>query len=139
MKRFRRLAAKYHRTAAYLLFGVLTTVVNWFVYLYCHQGLELSAGISNMIAWIFAVVFAYLTNKSFVFRSHDWSVKTVIPELSKFAVCRVGSGAMETAMIFVTVDCLNRNANAVKLLTGILVVALNYAAGRLLVFRGKVE
>ena len=82
-----------------------------------------------------AVAFAYLTNKPFVFKSHDWSSKTVIPELTKFVGSRVASGALETGIIFVTVDLLAWNGNVMKLVTSVLVVIMNYVASKLLVFR----
>ena len=90
---------------------------------------------SNVIAWAAAVAFAYLTNKPFVFRSHDWSMGTVLPELGKFVSCRLASGAMETAIIFLTVDLMQWNGNIWKLFTQILVVIFNYFASKLLVFR----
>ncbi len=119
----------------YLIFGVLTTLVNYAVYLPLYNWLHLSATISNALAWVVAVAFAYLTNKPFVFESHDWSIKTVLPELTKFVGCRVGSGLAETAILFVTVDFLQWNGNLWKLLTSVLVVILNYVASKLLVFK----
>ena len=135
MKQIRALIEKYYDILVYLIFGVLTTVVNYIVYLPCYNLLNLSATVSNMIAWVVAVAFAYLTNKPFVFQSHDWSAKTVIPELTKFVGCRVGSGVLETAIIFLTVDWLGWNGNVMKLLTSVLVVVLNYIGSKLLVFK----
>ena len=135
MKNLRMLVHKYWDILSYLFFGVLTTVVNYLVYLPCFNLLEMSAAASNVAAWVVAVAFAYLTNKPFVFKSHDWSAKTVLPELSKFVGCRVGSGALETGIIFLTVDCLLWNGNVMKLVTSVLVVILNYVASKLLVFR----
>ena len=130
-----KLMEKYRDVLVYLVFGVLTTVVNYIVYLPCYNLLQLSATVSNIIAWVAAVAFAYLTNKPFVFQSHDWSVKTVVPELTKFVSSRVASGALETAIIFVTVDVLAWNGNLMKLATSVIVVVLNYVASKLLVFR----
>lgn len=131
------LVKKHWDIVSYLFFGVLTTVVNYIVYLPCYNLLSLSAAISNMIAWIAAVAFAYLTNKPFVFRSHDWSAKTVIPELSKFVGARIASGVLETGIIFLTVDLLRWNGNVMKLVTSVLVVIINYVASKLLVFRNS--
>ena len=131
----KNLLAKYRDVIVYLVFGVLTTAVNYIVYLPCYNILGLSGSASNAIAWVGAVAFAYLTNKPFVFRSHDWSVKTVIPELTKFVGCRIGSGVLETAIIFLTVDWLGWNGNVMKLLTSVLVVVLNYIGSKLLVFK----
>jgi putative flippase GtrA len=135
--KLRALIHKYSDIVSYLFFGGLTTVVNYVVYLPCYNMLHFSAAISNVIAWVVAVAFAYLTNKPFVFKSHDWSMKTVGPELTKFVGCRIGSGLLETAIIFVTVDCLNWNGNIWKLVTSVLVVILNYVASKRLVFRKK--
>ena len=135
MGRIKALLRKYQDVISYLFFGVLTTAVNYVVYLPCLNLLGLSAAVSNVIAWVVAVAFAYLTNKPFVFKSHDWSLQTVIPELTKFVGCRVGSGLMETAIIFVTVDLLAWNGNIMKLMTSVLVVILNYIGSKLLVFR----
>ena len=102
MKTIRALFEKYYDILVYLVFGVLTTVVNYIVYLPCYNLLGLGAAVSNVIAWAVAVAFAYLTNKPFVFRSHDWSAKTVVPELTKFVGSRIASGALETGIIYVT-------------------------------------
>lgn len=135
LQKIMELIKKYWDILAYLVFGVLTTVVNYLVYLPVYNILGLPASVSNMLAWAVAVVFAYLTNKPFVFKSHDWSMKTVIPELTKFVGCRIASGAMETAILFICVDLLNWNGNVWKLLTSVLVVILNYFGSKLLVFR----
>ena len=135
MKKLIELVRKYYDILAYLFFGVLTTVVNYLIYLPCYNMLHLSASVSNVIAWIFAVVFAYLTNKPFVFRSHDWSAKTVIPEFGKFVGGRVASGLMETAIIFLTVDLLHWDGNIMKLVTSVLVVILNYITSKFIAFR----
>ena len=135
--RMKSLVIKYWEVLSYLIFGVLTTVVNYLVYLPVYNILGLSAALSNAIAWVVAVAFAYLTNKPFVFKSHDWSAKTVIPELTKFVGCRVASGAAETMILLVTVDLLHWNGNIWKLVTSVLVVVMNYIASKLVVFKKK--
>lgn len=131
----KKLIEKYWDMISYLFFGVLTTVVNYLVYLPCHNWLHWSAAVSNVVAWAFAVAFAYLTNKPLVFKSYDWSLKTVLPELGKFVACRVGSGLLETGILLVTVDILHWDGNVMKLVTSVLVVVLNYIGSKLLVFK----
>jgi putative flippase GtrA len=131
----KKLIEKYWNIISYLFFGVLTTAVNYVVYLPCYNLLGLSAAVSNAIAWVVAVAFAYLTNKPFVFKSYDWSMKTVVPELTKFVACRVGSGVLETGLLLVCVDWLGWDGNMMKLVTSILVVILNYIGSKLLVFK----
>lgn len=135
IEKIKSLIQNYWDVITYLIFGVLTTVVNYLVYLPVYNLLGLSAAVSNAIAWVVAVAFAYLTNKPFVFKSHDWSAKTVIPELTKFVSCRVASGLMETLILLVTVDILHWNGNIWKLVTSVLVVILNYFGSKLLVFK----
>lgn len=135
LQKIRALVEKYWDILTYLFFGVLTTVVNYVVYLPVYNLLGLSAAVSNVIAWCFAVAFAYLTNKPFVFKSHDWSARTVIPELTKFVSCRIASGLTETVILLVTVDLLGWNGNIWKLVTSVLVVVLNYVFSKLIVFR----
>ena len=121
----------------YLFFGVLTTIVNYLVYFPLYNLVGYSAVLSNAVAWIVAVAFAFLTNKPFVFKSHDWSAKTVMPELVKFFGCRIASGLAESAIIFVTVDLMQWNGNLWKILTSVLVIVLNYIGSKAFVFRRK--
>ena len=137
IQKIRSLVEKYWDIITYLIFGVLTTVVNYLVYLPCYNILGFSSSVSNMIAWAVAVVFAFVTNKPLVFRSHDWSAGVVVPELIKFVGTRIGSGGLETLILLLAVDVLGMNGNVWKLITSVLVVILNYVGSKLLVFRKK--
>ena len=129
------LLRKYQDILSYLFFGVLTTLVNFLVYYPLTNLLGMNATVANVIAWAVSVAFAFLTNKPFVFKSHDWSAQVVIPELSKFIGTRLGSGALETLMIFLLVDCLALDGNIIKIAVSVLVVIINYVGSKLLVFR----
>lgn len=131
------LIKKHRALVAYLIFGILTTVVDYLVYLPCYNWLELSATVSNILAWAASVTFAFLTNKPFVFKSHDWSAKTVWPELARFVGTRFTTGAIETLLLLLTADVLGWNGNIMKLAVSVLVVAVNYVGSKLLVFRNK--
>ena len=137
LEKIKALFYRYYDILVYLVFGVLTTVVNYIVYLPCYNLLGLTSSVSNVIAWAAAVAFAYVTNKPFVFRSHDWSAKTVVPELARFIGTRLGSGGLETLILLVAVDWLGMNGNVWKLITSVLVVIINYIGSKLLVFRKK--
>lgn len=128
---------RYQDVLLYLVFGVLTTAVNYAVYLPCYNWLGWSGAGSNVVAWVAAVLFAFVTNKPFVFKSNDWSFKVLWPELTKFVGCRVGSGLLETGIIFVTADLMHWNGNLWKLVTAVLVIVLNYIGSKWLVFRKK--
>lgn len=137
MKKIKELFSKYYDVIAYLVFGVLTTVVYYLVYMPLHYWLGISATVSTVIAWVISVTFAFLTNKPFVFRSHDWSKKTLLPEIRNFVVCRVGSGLLDMGLTFVTVDLLKWENIFVKLGISVLVVILNYVGSKLLVFKNQ--
>ena len=134
MNRIRALFIKHHDIIIYLIFGGLTTLVNFLVYFPLYNWVEMSGTLSNVIAWSVAVIFAFFTNKPFVFKSYDWSSKIVIPEFAKFISCRIGSGLMETAAIWLFVDLLKWNGNGVKIIVSVLVVILNYISSKWLVF-----
>ena len=137
IEKIRAFVEKHWDMVSYLFFGVLTTAVNYLVYLPLYNLLGISAAVSNIIAWVAAVAFAFVTNKPFVFKSHDWSMKVVAPEFVKFVGTRVASWLVETGILFLTVDMLQWNGIVWKLITSVLVVVLNYVGSKLLVFRGK--
>ena len=136
LPKIKELLQKYRSQLIYLVFGVLTTLVNYIVYIPCYHCLQ-SASLSNSIAWVFALLFAYVTNKPFVFESHNWTWKVVAPEFVKFVGTRAASWLVETGVLFLTVDMLHWNGIVWKLVTSVLVVVLNYVGSKLLVFRGK--
>ena len=133
-KKLHELLYKYHDLLVYLLLGAATTVVNFAAYYPLHNIFYLSATLSNVIAWIISVLFAFVTNKPFDFKSKDWSAGVTIPEFVKFISCRVGSGVVETVFLTVTVDILQFNGNIMKLLISVLVVIFNYIASKYFVF-----
>lgn len=121
----------------YIIFGALTTAVNYVVYFPLYNFTAISAVLCNCIAWFVSVCFAFLTNKPFVFQSHDWSANVLLSEFLKFMGCRVLSGVLESVIIMITVDILSWNGNIWKLVTGLLVVILNYFGSKFFVFRNK--
>ena len=136
-EKFKFYLEKYLDIITYLIFGVLTTVVTFLIYTPCYYYLGLSGTLSNILSWIVAVAFAFLTNKPFVFKSHDWSMQVVLPELAKFLGCRIGSGVLETLIILIFVDLLCMNAVIWKFITQVMVVILNYIGSKLLVFKNR--
>ncbi len=122
---------------AYMFFGVLTTVVNYLVYLPCYLWLGIPSSVSNMISWTAAVTFAFLTNKPFVFKSNDWSKEVVLPEIFRFFICRAGSGLLETLILLALVDFMHWDGVWTKLIVSGGIVIFNYVGSKLLVFRNR--
>lgn len=123
---------RYGHLLSYLFFGVLTTAVNWAVFYPLHNAADMNATLAKAIAWLAAVIFAFLTNKPFVYHSRDWSAKVAVPEFFEFVGCRLFSGLLEIGFIFVTVDLLHWNGNIMNLVVAFFVVVINYIGGKLL-------
>ena len=116
MERIVQLIKQYWSILSYLFFGVVTTAVNMAVYYVCYHLCGLSSDGSTIIAWVIAVLTAFLTNKPFVFGSHDWSMKVLLPEAGSFFGCRLGSGLVELLLMHITVEMLGWPGMLMKLL-----------------------
>lgn len=135
MNRIYSFIKKHIDVVSYLLFGGLTTIVSFSIYFSLYRFTPLNAAWSNVIAWIGAVLFAFLTNKPFVFHSSNWSLAVVLPELGKFIGSRLISGLLETGLLALTVDFLQLPNLIMKLVVSVIVVILNYVFSKLIVFR----
>ena len=83
---------RYKGVIAYLFFGVCTTVVNIISYYICAHWLYFSTIVSTAAAWVLAVIFAFVTNKLFVFESRSWEREVLAKEVSSFFLCRAATG-----------------------------------------------
>ena len=137
MEKIIQLVKKYWSIVSYVFFGAVTNVVNLVVYYICYHMAGLNSDLSTVIAWVLAVLTAFLTNKPFVFGSHDWSMKVLLPEAGSFFGCRLGSGLVELLLMHITVEMLGWPGMLMKLLVNVIVMILNYVASKLLVFRKK--
>ncbi len=120
----------------YMLFGTGTTIVNLVLFNWFYYGLAAGTIVSNVIAWIGAVLFAFVTNKWYVFESKCWHWRVALREFLSFAGCRGATGLMDLVMMYTTVDLLHQNAMIMKLIVNVFVVILNYIAGKV-IFRKK--
>lgn len=127
---------KYRQIISYLFFGVLTTAVDSAVFYPLYNLTDLNVTLCKTLAWIAAVIFAYFTNKVFVYISRDWSPKVAICEFLEFVGSRLASFVLTIVLIFVTVELLSWNGNLMNILVAFLVVIMNYLTGKLL-FRRK--
>lgn len=126
---------KYKQTILYLIFGVLSTIVNIVTYVVCTRNLNIEFLISNWIAWIVAVLFAYITNKFFVFESKKTNIKFLIKEFSSFVSCRILSGITEMILMYIMISLMSLNDFIVKIITNIVVVILNFIFSKLIIFK----
>ena len=151
MNTIKNLIIKYKELIIYGVFGVGTTLVNFLTYKLFNVllGVEYYL-VSNVIAWFVSVIFAYVTNKLFVFESKSWKLKVVAKEVPSFFAARVFSFLVEEAGLFLLVDALGMknfgmelsgfaiSGNMIsKVLLAVIVVVLNYFFSKFVVFRKK--
>lgn len=130
-----KLVEKYKSLIAYGVFGVMTTLVNIITYNYCYNHLGINNTVSNVLAWILAVVFAYITNKMWVFESKSWQWSVLKREVSAFVSCRLATGVMDIVIMFICVDIMNLPAMLMKIISNVLVIILNYIFSKLVIFK----
>ena len=118
----------------YLVFGGATTAVNFIFYIAASFGLGLSAWLSSIIAWIFAVIFAFFTNKIYVFESKTKGKAGLFREFALFISARIASGAINTALMYIFVDLLTLNELIMFIICQIFVIIFNYVASKWLIF-----
>ena len=130
---------KYKEVILYLVFGGLTTLVNIVCYAVCARVFHMGTLVSNGIAWVLSVLFAYVTNKIFVFESKTDGVREAVREFVSFIACRAGTGVLDMAVMYVTVDMLGWYDVLMKILSNIIVIILNFVFSKLVIFRKKEE
>ncbi len=126
-------------TITYVIFGVLTTVVNYIIYYVFYNYTSVNYILYNTIAWIAAVLFAFITNKLFVFESKSWVLRTVGPEFLSFMGARVLSLLFENGFLLLTVDVFHMNKLIAKIIAAVFVIIFNYFASKFFIFRKKKE
>lgn len=127
----------YQRIILYLVFGGLTTLVNLLVYFGLTRLVGVQYLISNIAAWIAAVLFAYAGNRVFVFASSGRGLLLILKECATFIGCRMLSGLADTGIVYVMIDLLHFQDLMVKIIANTTVVILNYFLSKQIVFRDK--
>lgn len=135
MKYIQELYGKYKEVLLYLIFGVLTTIINTITYYVLYDLAGMNNVMSNTIAWLLAVIFAFTTNKLFVFESKSRQLNFLIRELLMFMGFRLFTGLLDLAIMFTTVDLFELHALLMKIISNIVVIILNYIASKLIVFK----
>lgn len=137
MNKIKDLLKKYKFIILYGIFGVLTTVINIVSYSLLFEVFGISNVVSNIIAWILSVLFAFITNKLWVFESKSFDFKILMKELGSFTACRAATGVLDLGIMFVGVDLLKGPAIILKIASNIIVIILNYVMSKIFVFKKK--
>lgn len=132
MKSVLILYKKHKEILLYIVFGVFTTVVNWVLFQICVELFSVNWSIANVIAWVGAVIFAYVTNRKLVFES---SSPHIIKEFLAFVQFRLISLLLEMLIMFVFIEMIEIATFPSKVITSIVVVAANYIFSKVLVFK----
>ncbi len=125
---------KYKSLIMYAFFGVCTTLVNLAVYYLTFNILNLSNVLSTIIAWIVAVLFAFVTNKIWVFDSKSWKNKVLFHELWTFFAARIATGVLDVLIMYVAVDVLQWSSTLCKLISNTFVIILNFVFSKCIIF-----
>ncbi len=139
----KKLYEKHKELIHYIFFGGATTAVNWVVYALLVELLHADITLSNAIAWVAAVTFAFITNKLFVFESKSFAPRVILPEMATFLGSRVVSGLLEIWGPKLLMNAglaqplFGIDGFAAKLVVSVGVIILNYILSKLIVFRKK--
>ena len=135
MEKVKELFNKYKEVINYLIFGVLTTLVNYVSYLILAKVFNVNYLASTVISQIISIIFAYVTNKLFVFESKTTTTKELIREMVSFFGFRGISLLLDMAFMYIFVDVLKLNDVIMKLVSNVLIVIANYVFSKLFVFK----
>lgn len=119
----------------YVIFGVVTTLVNIFVFKILFENFTIAYGIANIIAVLTAKVVAYITNKLFVFRSKCENFKELCFEIIKYVFARGLTGLLDIFGMFFAVEVLKADEMITKYIIQVIVIILNYILGKKVVFK----
>lgn len=122
-------------TISYVIFGVLTTVINIAVCGICYDKLHWNVVIANSFAWLIAVIFAFITNKLFVFKSKSFEAAIFWRELITFLLARLLSLGVDDLGMWLLVDVLFSNVYVAKVIMNVIVVIINYVLSKLIIFK----
>lgn len=133
----KELLKKYRDVLLYLIFGALTTLVNIVAYAAFTRLLGMGEMGSNVWAWALSVLFAYVTNKLWVFENRDFGARHLAREFGSFVAARLFSGALDMGIMWLFVTQLACPDLVVKIASNAVVIALNYLFSKWWIFRGK--
>ena len=137
LEKCKLLYKKYEELILYVFFGGLTTLVNIVAFFVMDTLLGIHYLVANAAAWILSVLFAYVTNRTWVFKSKSRGEAANAGEMALFVGGRVVSGAGDMLIMFVCIDLAHLPALLAKILSNVFVVIFNYIISKLVIFKNK--
>lgn len=130
-----RLYKKHEEGFNYLIFGFLAFVLNYILYFVFADALHMHYMAATVISWVLTVVFAYWTNRTFVFKSQNRDISAVVKEFISFIGARVATEVLEIVLMYVMVDVLAINDKISKLVCQTIVILANYVLSKIWIFK----
>lgn len=130
---------KYEEKILYIIFGVITTAVNFISYIVVTRLVGVNYIAANIIAWLVAVSFAFIANKVYVFNSKGFGINSLFDEATKFVLSRVITGTIDVALLYLLVGILDFYDLGSKIIIGIIVLIINYIISKYYIFKGHAD
>lgn len=135
MLNLKNICIKYQSFLLYVIFGILTTIVNIIVFFILYNMLHTGHNIAYVLAWFWAVLFAYLTNRVWVFHSTSSTTADIVKEVWQFYLARVLTGIIGYFILTFGVDLLHQDANIWNIIQNIFVIVSNFVLSKLIIFK----
>lgn len=123
-------------SVTYILFGVMTTLVDWVTYAVLRE-IGIDYRIATAVSWIIAVIFAFVTNKIFVFQSYEFHLGYLWKEFISFVTCRAATGIFTLLVMIVMVEWMHLNEFFGKVIISAISLVLNYLLSKLYIFKNN--
>ncbi|WP_268912699.1 GtrA family protein [Lentilactobacillus sp. SPB1-3] len=137
MKKLLSIYEQQKEVISYLFWGVMTTIVNILIFALIHWLTDWNYLINNSIAWVISALFAYISNRIYVFHSYADSRSAVLKEMASFFIGRIASYFIEQAILIVGISGLKWHEITVKIIANVVVVIVNYFWSKWAVFKKK--
>lgn len=128
---------KHEEGINYLIFGFLAFVLNYILYFLFADAMQMHYMAATVLSWVLTVVFAYWTNRCFVFKSTNKDKQSVGKEFLSFIGARVATEVLEVVLMYLLVDCAGANDKISKLICQILVILANYVLSKIWIFKSE--
>ena len=136
--KIKTLIVKYWQMIAYLIFGGLTTLINLLLFNYLYTWKHMTGyQMATFVAWLVSVIFAYITNKLYVFHAHSPTKKEMIGEIFSFFFWRILSLLIDFLILKIGIGIMNANAFWVKIVDNVIVIIANYLFSKVFIFKDK--
>ena len=126
---------KHREILLYLFFGGLTFIISVTTYVFFDVTCELNELLANIFSWIIAVLFAYITNRNYVFKVLETDIKMVLRQMWDFFGARILTLILEEFIIYIFITCMNYNTIMIKVIAQIIVILTNYILSKWYVFK----